>query len=257
MFLREKINIDRKLNFNYLCDINKNMTNFRDTTLFWILSNPLSYLKRKSRIWKIYKQRRFIANSEEVFRQLSLAIEAYPRPLRIWLEFGTLLGAYRDKKVISYDPDIDLGIDEDDFSFDVIEHFEKFGFKRKMIIRLKSEDKSLDGFIAYYKAMYKDIVTVDFFLYKTINGKKKCFTFDYEGKGFEVLRTSKIILNNFYLTKMKFLGQEFLIPNNVQEHLIEIYGEDFMTPKKYSYNDRPRDYEILLDKSTLGDVENM
>lgn len=233
------------------------MFRFRDTKLFWILCNPWSYFKLKSKLYGIYKQKRFVAKSEEVFRQLSLAIDSYPKPLRIWLEFGTLLGAYRDKKVISYDPDVDLGIDEEDFSLDVLDHFEKFGFKRKIMIKINSDDKSLDGFDAYYKLMYKDIVTIDFFLYKTINGKKECFTFDYEGKNFEILRTSKIILNNFSLIKMSFLGQEFLVPDNVEEHLIEIYGEDFMTPKKYSYDDRPKDYEILLDRNTLGEIVNL
>ena len=37
------------------------------------------------------------------------------------------------------------------------------------------------------------------------------------------------------LVETKFINHNFLVPKNKKEYLIESYGEDFMTPKKYSY----------------------
>lgn len=33
----------------------------------------------------------------------------------------------------------------------------------------------------------------------------------------------------------EFYGKMYLIPSNVEQHLIDSYGEDYMVPKKFSY----------------------
>ncbi len=48
------------------------------------------------------------------------------------------------------------------------------------------------------------------------------------------------------------MNNDVYIPDNTPNHLAEIYGEDFMIPKVYSYGDRIKDFEILLDNQTLG-----
>ena len=71
-----------------------------------------------------------------------------------------------------------------------------------------------------------------------------------------MLRTIKILLPNFEFDKISFLGTNFLIPSHTELYLKEIYGNDFMTPKKYNYENRIKDYEILLENTTLGQCKN-
>lgn len=50
------------------------------------------------------------------------AISSYSEDIKVWIEFGTLLGAYWDGTFIAHDCDIDLGIYEEDISEDLIRH---------------------------------------------------------------------------------------------------------------------------------------
>lgn len=50
--------------------------------------------------------------------------------IKFWLDWGTLLGAIRDGKIMEYDDDIDLGIMEDDFKkiYSILPEINKKGF---------------------------------------------------------------------------------------------------------------------------------
>ena len=80
--------------------------------LFNIL-NPLYRIY----IYVIHTYRRnktFIKNGEKVLLQAKYALDSIE--LHFWLEFGTLLGAYRDNTFIKSDLDIDLGLFLKDYS---------------------------------------------------------------------------------------------------------------------------------------------
>ena len=97
---------------------------------------------------------------------------------------------------------------------------------------------------------------------KIVNGCE--FSADYKDKSIHILgycfdennkssyNVSYIEYDNFELEKTTFLNQEFYRPNNIQKHLSSYYGDDFMIPKSYSYEDRPKDREIPLDQNTVG-----
>ena len=57
--------------------------------------------------------------ADEVFTQMGV---------RAFLTYGCLLGAYREHGFISYDPDIDLGVLEDELPADLHERLENAGF---------------------------------------------------------------------------------------------------------------------------------
>lgn len=197
----------------------------------------------------------------QALNDLSNAINSYHKPVKIWLEFGTLLGAFREKGIIAHDSDLDFGIDEADFCHDFIKHLLRHGFKPLRNYTITTTDSSLNGFLAEYTFQYRDSVNIDFFVFKKIDKYSVCYSFDVE-EGLSLkstlkkynnhLRAIQIKLKNFELTESEFLGCRFLIPSNTAEHLAEIYGSDFMVPKAYSYENRIKDYEILLDTNTLG-----
>jgi phosphorylcholine metabolism protein LicD len=60
-----------------------------------------------------------LADADEVFTKMGV---------RVFLTYGALLGAYREHGFISYDPDIDLGVLENELPVDLHERMEDAGF---------------------------------------------------------------------------------------------------------------------------------
>lgn len=229
-----------------------------------LLQHPFNSKKRKE--YRLnHDLKIFHSLAYDAIKTLSKTIEDYQNKVnhscRVWLEFGTLLGAYRENNFISHDNDIDLGIDEKSFNQDFINHLEENGFILKKYFKIKSNDTELNDFIAEITVSYKNKINIDFFVFKSINNRLISYCFDkspemsskqHQQKYGEYLRVSQSQFIPFELKNIEFLGEKFLIPSNTIEHLTECYGADFMTPKKYSFKDRPRDYESLLDDSILG-----
>lgn len=229
---------------------------------FLSLFHPFNKQKRKELRAQI-RLKNFHKNAPITLQHLSNILSSY-KPINVWIEFGTLLGAYRENAIIAHDTDIDFGIDEKDMTDEFIKHLEKNKFKLIKQYIIESDNESLNKFKAEYTFKHKTGISIDFFVFKDINNKKVCFSFDKEENLSEQetlqkycgkLRTVMLSLNKFKLVKTNFLGGVFLIPDNTEEHLSEIYGNDFMTPKKYTYENRIKDYEILLNNNTLGMVK--
>ncbi|OOF69925.1 phosphodiesterase [Rodentibacter caecimuris] len=189
------------------------------------------------------------------------AVSLYSKPIKIWLEFGTLLGFYREKQLIQHDIDIDFGIDECDINDDLIEHLKEYGFSLSRKFIIESNKKELNNFNAEYTFKYGKYVSIDLFVFKKFEDQKICYSFDRE-EGLEHkdtlikynnrLRTVQISLSHFDLIETKFFDTNVYIPNNIASHLQEIYGHDFMTPRIYDYENRIKDFEKILDNKTLG-----
>lgn len=157
--------------------------------------------------------------------------------IKYWVDFGTLLGIYRDGKFIDHDFDIDLGMYEKDYNKDVEELLVKNGFKK------------IREFYAYGKLCEQtwnwNGVLVDVFLYK--EEKEKMFIYNFYTDGEAIIekidnKTSKccnLDAEKCYCPKVEvvekhdFQGMEVNIPKNVVEYLVMNYGENFMTPDKY------------------------
>lgn len=123
---------------------------------------------------------------------------------------GTLLGCVRDKSILPYDKDLDVGVWEGEISRDELNRiceisgcFEVASNKDKLIKLKHINGTFIDVFIHY----------------------------DHGGKVYH--QTSKLFWVNetFELKSHYFLGRDFLIPADYNKYLIENYGLSWMTPQ--------------------------
>lgn len=189
----------------------------------------------------VYRNKKYLEHSEEILTQAKIALES--ENIFFWLEFGTLLGAYRDNDFIKHDSDIDLGLFLKDYSPRIDELMKKKGFKKVQEYQLDGGEYGLEQTYSY-KGVY-----IDLFYFSEINNetlKTHCFAnfneikaldkkdFFYEEKE---IATIEIYMKNNGFEKKQFKKQWFNIPNNTKSYLSFHYGEDFMTPKHWDFMD--------------------
>lgn len=144
-----------------------------------------------------------------------------------WLEYGTLLGAYREHDFISHDCDLDFGVffeDADQVSIAM----KNANFR--LLHEFSVEDRSL-GFEQTYE---KDGVTMDFFFFHKRKEEIYCNGFhvvENDTTNANMFQVKEVIFPYNGFSKYEFKGEDFNIPTNVEEHLAAHYGEDFMTPQ--------------------------
>ena len=155
----------------------------------------------------------------------------------IWLDFGTLLGYYRENDFISHDLDMDFGVQVSSFEeFEVIEKYLiNNGFNRtkefyfnKNLVELSYSYKGLNvDFIIYNKE--NDRVSSDtiFFMTNALGNPTRYEVYHYE-------------IPFSGLKEYDFKGMKVKVPDNTQEYLRTLYGEDFETPNtNYNWKENP------------------
>jgi hypothetical protein len=159
----------------------------------------------------------------------------------MFLDFGTLLGAYREKNFIAYDSDLDVGILYELMPQNLPELLRKYGFKH-----LKNSYVKDTGLITEDVYSYKGL-HIDFWIYFKKDNDLFCYLgrkhetkppkYVTEADGFPC-RLSWVTAAGF--SEMDFLGHKFYAPNNTPQWLGEIYGSSFMTPiKQWSEHNQP------------------
>lgn len=145
----------------------------------------------------------------------------------IWLEFGTLLGAYREHNFIAHDFDIDLGAFFKDRR-EIQEILLKNGFI------LEREFSVGDGSLGFEQTYsYKDVL-IDFFFFHLSPDSAKfyCNSFQLEKEDGEKWIAKEIPFPYSGITSYDFLSLKVLIPNEPKKHLSYHYGPNFMIPDK-------------------------
>ena len=181
-------------------------------------------------------------NFEEI---LNIVYSSDLKDYNIWLDFGTLLGYYRENDFISHDLDMDFGVQVSSLEeFEVIEKYLiNNGFNRtkefyfnKNLVELSYSYKGLNvDFIIYNKE--NDRVSSDtiFFMTNALGNPTRYEVYHYE-------------IPFSGLKECDFKGMKVKVPDNTQEYLRTLYGEDFETPNtNYNWKENP------IYK--LGDVE--
>ena len=219
--------------------------------LQWIKRSLASALGDKNDIIKklpIIKTLNNKANTELDSRRSSLLRENFQEVLKIiynsqlnkydlWLDFGTLLGFYRENDFINHDLDMDFGIiinDYDDF-LEKEKYLIKKGFSRtkefyykNRLVELSYSYKGLNvDFIVYRRKA--DVIESDtiFFMTNALGKPTRYEVYNYR------LPFSELEGHNFKAVEIK-------VPNNTREYLSKLYGEDFEVPNtNYNWKENP------------------
>ena len=173
-------------------------------------------------------------NFEEI---LNVVYSSDLKDYNIWLDFGTLLGYYRENDFISHDLDMDFGVQVSSFEeFEVIEkHLINNGFNR-------TKEFYFDNNLVELSYSYKGL-NVDFIIYNKENDRVSSDTIFFMTNAlgnptrYEVYRY-EIPFSG--LKECDFKGMKVKVPDNTQEYLRTLYGEDFETPNtNYNWKENP------------------
>lgn len=165
---------------------------------------------------------------------LSMADKAFnSMGVKAFLSFGTLLGAYRDKGFIAYDPDVDLGVLDANLPENMIEVMAKYGFQLHKQNHIPSTGKVIeDTYI--YKGIHLDVFHYfeednDYYTLVAQLHETKDWKEANASDGFPCEKVS-VIKTDFH--RQPFLGIEVYMPIKTHEWLVDMYSETYMTPIK-------------------------
>ena len=147
--------------------------------------------------------------------------------LEFWLTSGTLLGAYREKKLLSHDIDIDVAM----FAAD------KNKVKKVLLskgFKLIHEFGVIGGEITEQSYEYLGNKMDIFFTPDDCeNFVFNIFYREIESDRDDDFRVIEMRLPKSNLKQYDFLGGKYLIPEKTEAYLAANYGKNFMTPDKY------------------------
>ena len=214
-------------------------------------------------------------SSQKVDKNLKILISILnEHKINYWICHGTLLGIIRDKKLIPWDHDIDIGIIENEISRKMIPIIlKKEGFKEikktflnddGMMKFTRTGGREVD--INFYKIdKEKNIAFMKWYIPKNFLMKiidVLSFAKNYKGRSYKIVNMLSFMENFFlslkkifvkkgifysragyshkidYAMKLKkynFSGLNVFIPINFEEYLEDIYGVNWRTPIK-NYN---------------------
>ncbi len=162
---------------------------------------------------------------------------------KLFMAFGSLLGAYREKGFIPFDYDLDFGLMAGERSDTLVDVMRRHGFTHMRQYYIKKS-----GRICEDKYDYKGVHIDVHYFYPDGNGNLNCdLCLPHESKtwrkanatdGFPtIVRT--VPESDF--EKHDFLGEQVYMPDRTEDWLRTLYGEHFMTPDpKWTMGDHKR-----------------
>ena len=199
---------------------------YKDNTLAKFLIRPIyrKFVSRKlNRKKKIFRQ-----NAKLLLEKLKEALD--DNKILFWLEFGTLLGAYREHGFIKHDCDLDIGVFFKNTT-EIYDVLTKSGFR--LIREFKVGEDGVDGFEQTYE--YAGVTIDVFFFHKDEKGAycNSFSPFDDENRSLSLFQVEKISVPYKGLSQVSFEEMILNIPNETDKYLQAHYGTNFMIPNEY------------------------
>jgi len=167
-----------------------------------------------------------------------------------WISCGTLLGFYRNNDFIAHDSDTDICIPSKYLNKNLIESIKKSGFKIK-----NKYGRISDGFEL---AIHKNGIKTDlFFVYER---DARWYHSVYSPSSQKDKLKHDYVFSPFKIVKKEFLGYKFSVPDKIESHLIEHYGENYKYPTKgWKYHESPQNIfhtntKVLIE-DTISDYD--
>lgn len=163
----------------------------------------------------------FMLNGPEVLRKLVKCMDE--NNITYWLEFGSLLGPYRDGAFVPNERDLDVGAFLSDARL-IYRAMTASGFKLCREFHIVGEN-GLEQTYEY------NGVTIDFMFFFEEEGQYWCNgavipTQRRNGLPF-VHQVTSHHFSKFTCKSFEFMGMNVSIPANTEQHLVEIFGEGF------------------------------
>jgi len=211
---------------------------------------------RQSFLWR-FKNRSLYKNFHENALKAFLKVINITKEndIELWPEFGTLLGIERENGFISHDLDLDFGVlFNQDIQNLIRKEFSKNNFLLLTTTTLKSSNKLIAEKYNF------EGVEVDIYYFFEENGNY--INYDLEttsglsieeeqGEGSKVV-PYKNIFTKFKLKRRFFNEIEILFPENIEQHLTELYGENYLIPDpKWNQDKREARYLVEDDEVIL------
>jgi phosphorylcholine metabolism protein LicD len=149
--------------------------------------------------------------------------------VEFWIDFGTLLGFYRQGDFLETDPDADIGVKRNEQD-KVVETIKELSKRYKIITRVENR------YLAGYKIICEDTWIDIAFYFKC--GDKRIWTIsEWE----QVMVFDEKYFNE--LQDLEVKGVIFKIPNHIEELMVLKYGKDWKRPfelgEEYDLHTRP------------------
>lgn len=209
------MNVIRRLAFRY-----------KDNALAKVLVRPIYRMYVARNLNK--KKKLFRRNAKLLLERLKEALDF--NGILFWLEFGTLLGAYREHGFIKHDCDLDIGVFFENTTV-VYDALTKAGFK--LIREYKVGDDGINGFEQTYE--YAG-VTIDVFFFHKYEKGAYCNSFspfEDDNRDLSIFQVKKISVPFKGFSQILFEGMILNVPSETDKYLQAHYGENFMTPNEH------------------------
>lgn len=176
----------------------------------------------------------FEKNSCKVMKEVQLSLSECCNISMFFFMFGTLLGVYRDKKLIKNDMDIDVGVYllGEDSLLDFRTYMESKGFCLIHFYLLEDGRVIQDSY-------EKHGIKIDIaFLQQSTNCDYCFLMYEEESKKENVLLFPFVSVNE--IEKYAFSDFQINVPKHTEQYLADTYGEDWKQPNpKYKYWENP------------------